>query len=710
MVNRVTIEIHAKAAAILAVLLLPLPATVATAVAQQFQLPPASTGPTLQINDLYHFQTPSGVELSADQQHVSYSISHSDSPGRPRATAMVLDLTTKQSTPLSHGQSGAGRGGAGGGAAHWSPDGKWIAYQGTVDGKSGLCIEELSTKESTFLAPIAGTNSPLPGTGNHITWSPDGKQVAYISATPGPEPSANGDPHVITRYLYKPTASEGVNPYNDNMRLHIFVVDIATKTIKQLTSGDRYEHSVQWSPKGDVILFESNMQPNPDQDFNYDVLTVNVSDGSIKQLTQSVGPKYAAVWSPDGSLIAFTHTVRPITSMETTGEDTHLWVMNADGTNPHLLPGQLDMRYGETQWSPDGNWIYNTVQDRGQVRLIKTSVAGGAPTTVIAGDGSVSSVALAKDGSIIYSCAIPSSPANLYLLPVGGGTPVQLTDTNHDLLSGKTIAPVRRVDFKSFDGTPVEAFLTEPDNLGSNPAAKSVPMIVNIHGGPHGEQGPEFNNVAQIYASHGFATLMVNYRGSTGYGQKFEDKIMNDQDGGEGKDVLAAVDAALGKYKWLDPNRLGIEGGSYGGQLAEWLITQTTRFKAAIPTAGVTDLVTLNYLSYYHDYMPSEYGGYFNTPVRKDMLWDRSAIRYANQVKTPVLFIHGANDNDVPTEQAEEYFIALKDAGVETVMVLYPREGHGLAETSHNVDKLTRSLAWYDGHFAGQAATQANVR
>lgn len=671
-------------------------AAIVAAQAQQFTVPPVSTGATFQVDDLYHVRSAGGADISPDGVHAMYSVSHSDSPGRPRANAMVVDLSTKESTALAGGMT-AGRGGGG---SRWSPDGKWVAYMGTVDGQSGLCVADVASGQATFLAPVSGTNAPLPGTGNHISWSPDSKQIAYISATPGPEPSANGDPHVITRYLYKPTASEGVNPYNDNKRLHIFVVDLATKTVRQLTSGDRYEHSIQWSPKGDVILYESNMEPNPDQDFNYDILTVNAADGAIKRLTDSVGPKYGAVWSPDGSKIAYTHTVRPITSMETTGEDTHLWVMNADGSDAHRLAGQVDFRYGTPQWSADGKWLYNTIQDHGQVRLIKTPVDGGAPTTVIAGDGSVASFSVGKDNTVVYTYTTPSSPANLYELAQGRGEPVRLTNLDEQLLNGKTVAPVRRVELKSFDGTPVEAFLTEPADLGSSPAAHSAPMIVDIHGGPHGEQGPEFNANAQIYAAHGFATLMVNYRGSTGYGQEFEDKIMNDQDGGEGKDVLWAVKAALAKYEWIDPNRLGIEGGSYGGQLTDWLITQTNEFKAAVPIAGISNLVSFNYLSYYHDYMPSEYGGYFNTPARKDLLWDRSALRYADSVKTPVLFIHGANDNDVPTEQAEEYFIALKDAGVETVMVLYPGEGHGLSETKHRVDEMTRALKWYDTHFA----------
>ena len=221
-----------------------------------------------------------------------------------------------------------------------------------------------------------------------------------------------------------------------------------------------------------------------------------------------------------------------------------------------------------------------------------------------------------------------------------------------------------------------------------------------MHGGPHGQQGPEFNAKAQIYAAHGYASLMVNYRGSTGYGQALADKIFGDQDGGEAKDVLAGVDAALAKYPWLDADRMGLEGVSYGGQLTNWIVTQTDRFKAAIPISGISNLITQNYLSYYHDYLAVEFGGYPHERGINDTLWQRSALRYVSKVRTPTMFAHGENDNDVPIAEAEQFYIALKDVGVETIMIRYPREGHGVRETKHVVDLIDRSFEWYDRHFA----------
>jgi dipeptidyl aminopeptidase/acylaminoacyl peptidase len=247
------------------------------------------------------------------------------------------------------------------------------------------------------------------------------------------------------------------------------------------------------------------------------------------------------------------------------------------------------------------------------------------------------------------------------------------------------------------DGLPVEAFLTKP--LAVPTGGARAPMIVMIHGGPHGQQGPSFNSKAQIYAARGWAVLMVNYRGSTGYGQRHADAIFGDQNGKEARDVLAGVDAALARYPWLDGERLGVEGGSYGGQLANWLVTQTPRFRAAVPAASIANLVTQNYLSYYHDYLAVEFGGYPHERGLMDTLWARSAIRFVANVRTPVMLVHGENDNDVSIAEAEQFYIALKDVGAEAVMVRYPREGHGIRETKHVVDLVDRSMAWYERWF-----------
>jgi dipeptidyl aminopeptidase/acylaminoacyl peptidase len=516
---------------------------------------------------------------------------------------------------------------------------------------------------------------------------------------------------VITRYLYKPTASEGMTRFNDNRRIHIFVVDIATKTVRQVTDGKFYEHSIDWAPSGDEIVFISNREPDPDRFFNYDIFAVNVETGALRRLTNTRNAEYRPTWSPDGKTIAYLGTTRDLTSSETTMEDTHVWLIGADGSNRREL-GKIDNRQGVPGWAPDGSAIHAPVQERGSVRLYRLPANGGTPDVVApaAGEpGRVGSWSVGK-GLLAFTLETPARPAELFV-KLGTSPAEAVTELNRELLSNRTIAEVESIRFKSLDGTPVEAFLTKP--VGLDPARK-YPLIAMIKGGPHGQQGPTFNPKAQVYANHGFGVLMVNYRGSTGYGQKFADAIFGDQNGGEAKDVLAGVDAALAKYSWLDASRLGVEGGSYGGQLTNWLITQTGRFKAAIPAASIANLISFNYMAYYHDYLAVEFGLFPHEtwPEGKrptdadgamhlmDFLWERSPLRYVANVSTPTMFIHGENDNDVPIAEAEQFFIALKDVGVETIMIRYPREGHGIRETKHVVDIIDRSLAWYGQHFA----------
>ena len=230
----------------------------------------------------------------------------------------------------------------------------------------------------TVLASPAGTNSPLPGIGNELTWSSDGKQIAYISSTPDDRAAeANGDPMVITRYLYKPDAGEGMTRFNNNQRLHIFLVDIATKQVRQLTKGNTDEHSIDWSPDGKEILYLTNPEPNQDEFFNYDVFALKVSDNSSRRITATEFIEYDPLWSPDGKRILFRGTRRGLTDRETTMEDTHVWVMNADGSDRREIGSVMDDRQGSPRWAPDGNSVYFTVQERGSNYLVRLPISGG---------------------------------------------------------------------------------------------------------------------------------------------------------------------------------------------------------------------------------------------------------------------------------------------------------------------------------------------
>jgi dipeptidyl aminopeptidase/acylaminoacyl peptidase len=661
----------------------------------------------LQPEDLSRMRAVVQTQFSPDGKLVAYTVLRYDRPGRPWPQLWVMDVATGKSVRIGGENEESG-------GPVWSPDGRWIAYGGTAEGKHGLAIVHPDGSNPTFLSEVTGTNAPLPGQGPDVTWSPDGKQIAFISATPGPETAdASGDPTVITRYLYKPDAGEGFTHFNDNRRLHIFAVDVATKAVRQLTTGNNYEHSIDWSPRGDEIVFVSDRSSETDQFFNYDVFALKVSDRSIRRLTATENAEYDPSWSPDGKMIAFRATKRGLTDRETTMEDTHVWVMNADGSNRHELV-TLDNRQGAPVWAPDGKSVYFTVQERGSVHLYRQPLDAGKHETqvgerrelhppadtnaeiLVNGRGIVGSFSVAKSGAIAYTFATPRDVSEFYVRS-GGVAAKQVTDLNAGVLGGKPIADVEPFTFISNDNKyEVEAFLVKP--LGMTADSKH-PLIVNIHGGPHGQNGPAFNFRDQVFAARGWATLHVNFRGSTGYGQAFADAVFGDQDGNEGQDVLYGVSAALRRYLWLDRERMGIEGVSYGGQLTMWLITQTRMFRAAIPTAGISNLISYNYMTYYNQYEQMEFGQLPHQDDFMNILWERSALKHVAAVATPTMLMHGENDPDVPIAEAEQYYVALKDVGVETVFVRYPREGHGLRETKHQVDSMNRSIAWYEKHF-----------
>jgi len=247
----------------------------------------------LQSADLLKLRSVGEVKLSPDGSRIAYTVINNDGDARPYSQLWLMTVADGTSIKLSSGKEGSSN-------PEWSPDGQWIAYDGKLGDKSGLIVARADGSNAKFLAPLRWTNSPLPSTGKSIAWSPDGKRIAFVTSVPGPETqNATGDPVVITRYLYKPDDSEGFTRFNDNRRVHIFVADVASAQVKQLTTGNHYEHSIDWSPNGDELVFISNREPNEDQFFNYDIFTLRVSDGTMKRLTATESAEYRPRWSPD---------------------------------------------------------------------------------------------------------------------------------------------------------------------------------------------------------------------------------------------------------------------------------------------------------------------------------------------------------------------------------------------------------------------------
>ncbi len=667
----------------------------------------------LQSADLLRLRSVEEVEVSPDGQKAVYTVVSYDRPGRPYTQIWILDIASGRSSRWTDENLAAS-------GPRWSPDGQWIAYWdgGALSEKepeahepvvehelfrdpiSNLMVARADGSGQTLLATARATNHDLPRADTSgLAWAPDGKRIAFLSATPGPETDqASGDPRVITRYHYKPSWSEGRTRFTDNRRLHVFVVDTGSKNVRQLTDGRYHEHSIDWSPDGKEIVFVSNREPDPDRFFNYDIFTVGADDGALRRVLSTESVEYMPRWSPDGKTIAYQGTKRGLASSESFMEDTHIWLVDADGTEPSELGASIDNRQGPPVWARDGKSVYTTVEERGSVRLYRLATLGGEPEAVVSEPGQVGFFSVALGGGLLYSFHSPKDMPQLYS-KAGGAPGVRLTDLNSAVLGDKAIAEIESFTFLGHDHKEVEAFLTKP--LGKTDDSKH-PMITLIKGGPHTQQGPIFDMKAQVYAAQGWATLMVNYRGSTGYGQAFGDAIFGvlGNNCGEPKDILFGVGAALRRNLSLDPDRLGVEGLSCGGQLSGWLITQTPQFSAAIPASGIYNLLSFNYMAYYNDYMAVEHGAFPHQDNMMDLMWEWSALKHVAKAKTPTMLVHGENDNDVPIAEAEMYYTALKDVGVETVMVRYPREGHGLREPRHLVDWFDRSVAWYEKHFA----------
>ncbi len=604
----------------------------------------------------------------------------------------------------------------------WSPDSTSIAFLSTHDEQNGLWVVKLDKPELRLLAPITSTNFFITYAGETFSWSPDSRRIAYISAkaeTPEPVSSQSrrtDDPRVIDRIQYKSRTS-----FSDNRRTHVWVVEVERPPLpQQLTTGLFYDHAVAFSPRGDEVLFLSNREPDPDANNNSDIFAVDLN-GQTRQLTQTRGCEFDPIWSPDGKSIAYTATTRDVTTIDSVAEDTHLWVIPASGGTGKDLTTEQDRRVRDPRWSPDGRSILYLAGDRGYTTIFKTGIDGGKASrfSLFVLDEQLAGSFDQKESKLSFQ--ITSFSFGNRVVTVGRGSaaetayPFVITMGNalrpNEVWSGAgSLMPMRRlsahndsllrsmrlvvpeeITFPSFDGTQIQGWLMRPPGCSSD---RKCPLILSIHGGPHGMYGWSFNANFQVYAAQGYGVLYLNPRGSSGYGQKFSDGTINEWGGGDYRDLMAGIDEALKKNSWIDPARLGVTGGSYGGFMTNWIITQTSRFKGAVAVASLSNLISFYSTSLYQDLIHAEFGGF---PWDNfEILWQWSPLRYVRQVQTPTLFIHGENDNDVHITQAEEMYMGLKRRGVETVFVRYPREGHGLREPKHRIDALERTINWFD--------------
>jgi dipeptidyl aminopeptidase/acylaminoacyl peptidase len=632
----------------------------------------------------------------------------------------------------------------------WSPDGRRLAFVATRGEQSGLWVvspprgERPSSPppQPRFVAPVRSTNFHLPYAGESFAWSPDGRRLAFVHATEEAQDDGaaitalnpttadrarRDDPRLVDRIQYKSRTA-----FSDTLRTHVWLVDVddASPTPRQLTFGSHYDHALTWNPRGEEVAFLSNHENDPDAVNNSDIFAVSTAaDARVRRLTETRGCEYDPAWSPDGKLIAYTATTRDVTTIDSVAEDTHVWVIDAAGGTPargRELTAAQDRRARSPRWHSDGRTIFFLAGDRGQtfiyrVRTDESTVAplfneqsplatparDAAPGYVRpfklppsqVGGFSVSQTAAATSPAVerfAFTMADAAHAPEVYTLRAAATSPPlrvvqRVSDHNGALLRSVSLVEPQEVRFRSFDGTNVQGWLMKPVNFRET---ERYPLILAIHGGPHGMYGYSFNAAFQTYAARGYAVLFINPRGSTGYGQKFSDGTLREWGGGDYRDLMAGVDESLRRFSWIDRGRMGVTGGSYGGFMTNWIITQTTRFRAAVASASVSNLVSFYSTSLYQDLIHAEFGGFPWDDY--DLLWRWSPLRYARSVETPTLFIHGELDNDVHITQAEEMYMALRRRGVETVLARYPREGHGFREPRHREDALERTIGWFD--------------
>jgi dipeptidyl aminopeptidase/acylaminoacyl peptidase len=678
---------HTKTAALLILLV--------TAGILQAQAPTEAESGFLSGEHLFELRDVSDPQISPEGDWIAYTVARQDlEEDNWKGQVWVVPATGGEPVPMTAEEQWT----AYPPQPRWSPDGKYLAFLSTRKGgkhqvwslfrQGGDAVQLTDTAQSV----------------RSFEWSPDSGRMLLMLKDPTPQELAakeqgedykeekTAPPWVIDRRQFK-TDYVG---YLDRRRTHIHVLDLASKKISQLTSGDYDDSQATWSPDGSRIAFTSNRTDDPDSNYNTDIWTVssdpeNAAAG-LTRVSTSPGPDESPAWSPDGKLIAHTSVTDTSAMLYAT---SHLAVSSAKGGNSRVLTGDVDRMIFSPQFSPDGRHIWFLLEDSGEQNLTRISPRGGKIHRLIRGEKVVRAFNFGSGAHVAALISLPQLPPEIFQFHKGKVE--QRTFENDEFLSGLQLGDVEKIRFKSKDGTEIEAFVIKPPGFVEG---QPYPTILDIHGGPQSQYDYAFQFEGQHYAANGYLVIHPNPRGSTGYGQDFCMAIWQDWGGPDFEDVMASVDAVI-ERGWADPDRLGVTGWSYGGILTNHVITKTDRFKAAATGASET-LYVVNYgHDMYQRWWEQELGLPWE-PEARERYEKISPFNRIDQVVTPTLILGGEKDWNVPIINSEQLYLALKRLGVETELVVYPGEFHGNFAPSHSKDLYQRYLDWFGGHLQTQ--------
>lgn len=634
------------------------------------------------FEDLQVFKRVGTPVISPDGQKIAYTISYF-CPKRKRNISDIhlMDIDGKnkrQLTATPGGESGVA----------WSPCSRKIAFSAVREGeKSQIYIININGGEAVrFTNMETGARSPQ--------WSPDGKWIAFYS-TLGQIYSDEfqkelGDVRYFTHLRFY-----HVRNWDEGRRQRIFVIpsDLSSPP-QQLTDGecaDEGDHSMTWSPDSKEIAFVSNRDKEWWNTIDTNIYSVSVPGGRMQQITTNRGPDHSPAYSPDGSKIAF----RSIFMYNYESEHYKIVVADRKGGNPKSLTSELDRTVRAFQWAPNGKNLFFLYGNQGLYNVKSVTLAGGKFKDIIKGRCVIASFAITPDGkTLIVRKNDDVTQPEIFAYYQGTFTP--LTTVNDEIMAQFHVQPVEEIWYKTFDGAQVQGWVIKPVGFE---AGKKYPMIVSIHGGPHGMSTIAFRYDFQLWAAHGYVVLYTNPRASLGYGEKFSREIWEDWGGRPYQDIMAGVDHVL-KQGYVDKKMMGVTGGSYGGYMTNWIVGQTDRFGAAVTVAGLSNLVSF-YGTTDEQFFPEiEFKGMPWT--NKEVYLKHSPIWYAQNFKTPTMVIHGQYDFRVRVEQAEQMFTALQKAGAPSVYVWFPNEGHGVRQTTHRKLYNKMIIDWFDHFLQGK--------